>query len=44
MIEIRTGAEGLCWHKVAATKRASNQRSRKINAFRQVEGMSKADP
>ena len=38
------GSLGLCWHRVAATKRASSQRSHKINAFRPAEGMPKADP
>src|SRR6202047_4849888 len=38
------GSLGLCWHKVAATKRASSQRSHRINVFQPAEGTSDAGP
>ena len=38
------GSLGLCWRKVAATKRASSREQRKMSVFEFTEGMSKADP
>jgi transposase len=38
------GSLGLCWHKVAATKRASCQKSHRIKVFEPAEGMSDAGP
>ena len=38
------GTPGLCWHKVAATQRASSRKLHKISVFGPAEGMSKVDP